>query len=323
MTSTLEVPLTKWSSMSQNQRKKHLERIKNLTLQEAKQQHKKKAATSESSLSTDKSLTLCGKQFSVDGCQLSGDILKNMFVKAEKLVCGQNKICPAPGSVNAKLVESKSGQRPHFVVRKSSSKYNCDSDCPMWKCLKLCSHTIACVYQDGCLQEFLAHATSVPSLYALSKVSTTTKAGKKPQKRKASCKASTKVFAELREQMNPPQCEAPHSEGLSVSCVSSAPHLDHSSSVSQCPISLSQSCKPLHFCTSTCGTQSFSYMYICTGHSCTGQWEITSSGHFSVCGSISNCLHYTDAFPLCVSEQIKNLCLVSTCHDSEPNFSRF
>ena len=261
--SHLEVPLTKWSSMSQNQRKKHLERIKNFTLQEAKQQHKKKAGTSGSSLSTDKSLTLCGKQFSVDGCQLSGDILVNMFIKAEKLVCGQNKICPAPGSVNAKLVESKSGQRPHFVVKKASSKYNCDSDCPMWKCSKLCSHTIACAYQDGCLQEFLAHATSVPSLYALSKVSTTTKAGKKPQKRKASCKASTKAFAELREQINPSQSETPHSDGLPVSCVSSAAHLDHSSSVSQCPsVSLSQSYKrlqvqsPSSTCTSALATLS-------------------------------------------------------------------
>ena len=104
--------------------------------------------------------------------------------------------------MNAKLVESKSGQQPHFVVKKASSKYNCDSDCPMWKCSKLCSHTIACAYQDGCLQEFLAQATGAPSFYALAKASTTTKAGKKPQKRKASSKSSTKAFSKLGEELS-------------------------------------------------------------------------------------------------------------------------
>ena len=121
----LEIPLAKRSSMSPNQHKKHLECIRNLTLQEAKEQHKKKSlsnSTAESASSSDKSLTICGKQFNVGACQFSSDILKNMFNKAEKLVCGQNTICPSPGSVNAKLVESKSGQRPHFVVKKVSSK---------------------------------------------------------------------------------------------------------------------------------------------------------------------------------------------------------
>ena len=32
---------------------------------------------------------------------------------------GNNSICPSPGSVNAKLVESKSGNRPHFVTVKA------------------------------------------------------------------------------------------------------------------------------------------------------------------------------------------------------------
>ena len=77
----LEIPLAKWSSMSQNQRKKHLERIRNRTFQGAKEQHKKKSSSNlitESASSSDKSLTICGKQFNVGACQLSGDILKNV-----------------------------------------------------------------------------------------------------------------------------------------------------------------------------------------------------------------------------------------------------
>ena len=123
----LEIPLANIIGLllSQNQRKKHLECIKNLTLKEAKERCKRKASSSSAAkkvTSTDESLTICGKIFNVDACQLSSDILKNMFSEAEKLVCGQNSICPSPGSVNAKLVESKSGQRPHFVVKKTSSK---------------------------------------------------------------------------------------------------------------------------------------------------------------------------------------------------------
>ena len=60
---------------------------------------------------------------------LAADVLQCMFDKAEKLVKGTNSICPSPGTVNAKSVESKSGSRPHFVTVKAESKYPCDSDC--------------------------------------------------------------------------------------------------------------------------------------------------------------------------------------------------
>ena len=105
----LQVSLSKWSSMSQAQRKRHLERIKTLTLQEAKGFGKKDGQLSSTvpTSSNDKAFTICGEHFSVDGCQLSADILHNMFRKAERLVLAPNSICPSPGSATAKLVESK------------------------------------------------------------------------------------------------------------------------------------------------------------------------------------------------------------------------
>ena len=81
-------------------------------------------------------------------------ILYNIFSKAEKLVCSATSICQSPGSTDARLVESKSGQRPHFVVKTRNSKYNCDADCPMWKCSMLCSHTVACAYLDDVYKNF-------------------------------------------------------------------------------------------------------------------------------------------------------------------------
>ena len=110
---------------------------------------------------------------------------------------GANSICPSPGSVNAKLVESKSGSRPHFVQVKAKHKYLCDSDCAMFKCAKICSHTIACAYIDDKLQPFLSQAIALPSFYELAKVDTVPNAGKKPCKRKASSKSTVKAITEL------------------------------------------------------------------------------------------------------------------------------
>ena len=50
----------------------------------------------------------------------------------------------------------------------------------MWKCAKICSHTIACAYQDNCLRDFLSKITETPNFYALSKCGTPCSAGKKP-----------------------------------------------------------------------------------------------------------------------------------------------
>ena len=53
-------------------------------------------------------------------------------------------IVSAPGVGNdAKYVLSYSGQKPHLVVPKKRGSYTCDQDCPDWKSLKICSHSVA------------------------------------------------------------------------------------------------------------------------------------------------------------------------------------
>lgn len=161
-----------------------------------------------SSSSSAKKFSLCGKTFDTSACQLSQDILANMFAKADRLLCAPEgtSICLSPGSSTSRLVESKSGQRPHFVQKKTANKYCCDSDCPMWRCSKLCSHTVACAFQDDNLQQFISHTTGQPSFYALAKSGTTEKAGGKPtRKRKASTKATTQALSRLQEEIAPMQ----------------------------------------------------------------------------------------------------------------------
>ena len=185
----LEVPLGKWSSMTKMQQTNYLQRITRLSLQEAKVfPSNKSKGQSKVPTKVSKVFKICGQNFSAEKSLLAADVLQCMFDKAEKLVQGTNSVCPSPGTGNAKLVESKSGSQPHFVTVKADNKYACDSDCPMWKCSKLYSHTISCAYVDGHLQAFLDQSTATPNLYELAESDTIKKAGKKPSKRKASTK---------------------------------------------------------------------------------------------------------------------------------------
>ena len=176
----LEISLGRWSSMTKMQRQNHLNCINRLSLQDAKtlpnQRLQNKIVDS---------YEICENTFSAASSPLSGDILQCMFTKAERLVKGENSICSSPGSLTAKLVESKSGSRPHFVTVKSNNKYSCDSDCPMWKCAKVCAHTIASAYVDGNLQSFLNQAVSTPNHHELAKSDTAKNPGKKSAPRKA------------------------------------------------------------------------------------------------------------------------------------------
>ena len=198
----LQLPLTKWSSMTKLQRERYLQKIAKVKLHEAKASslHNSSSSSGMEVPTSSKILSICGKCFNAQNCMLSSDILQNMFMKAEKLVLGTNSICPSPGSVNAKLVESKSGTRPHFVTVKAKYKYTCDSDCAMFKCAKICSHTIACAFIDNQLQPFISQAVTSPNLYELSKSGTADNPGKKPCKRKASSKSTLKALTELKSQ---------------------------------------------------------------------------------------------------------------------------
>ena len=118
----LQLSLVKWSSMTKLQREKYLQKLVRLSLQEAKVPpfSRTRALSSMETLNLSKRFNICGNQFNAENCAVSADILQKMFAKAEKLVMGNNSICPSPGSVNAKLVESKSGNRPHFVMVKAN-----------------------------------------------------------------------------------------------------------------------------------------------------------------------------------------------------------
>ena len=49
---------------------------------------------------------------------------------------------------------SRLGKRPHLVTKGKTGIYSCDSDCPNWKSMSVCSHTVAVAHISGQMQEF-------------------------------------------------------------------------------------------------------------------------------------------------------------------------
>jgi hypothetical protein len=70
----LAIPISKWSSMSQLQRRKHLQRIRTISMNEAARVttiEKPKTSPSTPGTSSVKEFSLCGKSFDASACQLS------------------------------------------------------------------------------------------------------------------------------------------------------------------------------------------------------------------------------------------------------------
>ena len=69
--------------------------------------------------------------------------LDGIWSKASEFLRKENAIVPAPGiGEDAKCVQSYRGKKPHLVLPKKSGQFSCDSDCPNFKALGICSHVV-------------------------------------------------------------------------------------------------------------------------------------------------------------------------------------
>ena len=118
-------------------------------------------------------------------------VLEGIWVKASRLLCDTNAISLAPGQDKAaRMVLSSSGKVPHLVVPKKGGKYACDSNCPNFKSLGICSHTVAVAELNHHLERFLS-LTKISKRPTLTLLLTATmpksrgrKGGATPQRRK-------------------------------------------------------------------------------------------------------------------------------------------
>ena len=85
-------------------------------------------------------------------------VFEGIWKKAAELVSDPHKIVPAPGcSLLARMVESRTGTRPHLVTPGKGKRFACDADCANYKAFGVCSHVVAVAEVNGMLPEFLEY----------------------------------------------------------------------------------------------------------------------------------------------------------------------
>lgn len=135
-----------WFRMSREQREKHLKRVAKITVSVHDE------ITNSPRQPADLSVDPAKFQ---NGLNIPLPSIQGIWMKAATLVFQPNSIVSAPGEGTvSKMVASKSGKRPHLVTCGKNGRYSCDSDCPNWKSLKICSHTVAVAHMDDRLQDF-------------------------------------------------------------------------------------------------------------------------------------------------------------------------
>ena len=103
------------------------------------------------------------------------------------------------------MVKSFSSSKPHLVMAKNTGQYSCDSHCPNWRSLKICSHSVAAAEFNGELKKFVAFVSKCNPRPNISKLATThmpvgrgRKGGVAPSKKKKKVKASSRTsFADV------------------------------------------------------------------------------------------------------------------------------
>ena len=136
-------------------------------------------------------------------------VLDAIWKKGNELLKDRNSICTVPGgSSKDRMVKSSSGPRPHIVTAKKTGQYACDGQCPNWKSLKVCSHTVAAAEDNHDLDAFiqwLKKAKKVPNMTELVTTNMPKGRGRKacapPRKRSKKVHVDThKTFSEVLQE---------------------------------------------------------------------------------------------------------------------------
>ena len=123
-----------------------------------------------------------------------------IWKKATELLNEPESICKSPGgSAKDRIVKSTSGSRPHLVLSKKGGQFVCDNDCPNWKSLSVCSHSVVAAQDNhdlGLFVEWIKKAKKCPNLTKLVTSTISNGCGKKGKMLK-SIKHSLKCFVRV------------------------------------------------------------------------------------------------------------------------------
>ena len=147
--------------MSTSQRELHLQKVLNASVCETSSLSDDTCDQSSSCLG--RNLTL-GSSLSVSVDAVAGSVrvplncLEGIWNKAAELLRTDGAIVFSSRcwqGCKIYIVLSYTGQKPHLVVPKKGGSFACDQDCPNWKGLKICSHSVAVADLCGKLPEFI------------------------------------------------------------------------------------------------------------------------------------------------------------------------
>ena len=141
----LQIEEEVWFRMSRDQREKHLKKVAHAQIN---------CLENETAVAQSKELPVDPKKFQ-SGLNIPLPSVQAIWNKAAELISQPNSIVGAPGhGAESKMVMSRKGKRPHLVTCGKNGRYSCDSDCPSWKSLGICSHSVAVAHTNDSLQEF-------------------------------------------------------------------------------------------------------------------------------------------------------------------------
>lgn len=153
-----QISETQWFTMTTQQRAKHLAKIQSadvvdsLVLEDDKEDTetgKEKEVGHNLSISADEAR---------EGLNIPITCLEGVWKKATELLRTDSAMSSAPGQESeARMVLSYSGKTPHLVVPTKQGGFSCDSNCPSWKSIGVCSHVVAVAEVNGKLSQLVAY----------------------------------------------------------------------------------------------------------------------------------------------------------------------
>ena len=169
----MEISENEWfTKMSGSQREAHIKRVLSAPL-ESKTMAPRVSSLSTKAPAIESSKPSCSRQLftaqnttkvslSVDASSFADSVaipktvICAIWNKTTELLNDTGSICKFPGgNTKDRMVKSTSGSRPHLVTFKKSGQYACDNECPNWKSMGVCSHSVAAAQDNNDLVTFI------------------------------------------------------------------------------------------------------------------------------------------------------------------------
>jgi hypothetical protein len=155
----LQVAESEWFTMNSQQRVKHINKVQSVSVIDVEESldAQRPCNPSMNTLPNSSTMLSVDVDIAAQGMSVPLPAMEGIWRKAKDLLSDTKCMSPAPGqSSQARMVLSFGGKVPHMVIPTQGGGFNCDSNCPNWKSLCLCSHTVAVAEANGKLAEFIA-----------------------------------------------------------------------------------------------------------------------------------------------------------------------